>query len=198
MINVRKNKWLRRGLLFLIVILVIVLVRFLVYEINKPVTAKVTEKLGPEDTASFNIDLTPVKCSGTYISFDSPKGLPLTSRALISPISVEDFTFHVRDVYSWTMVVDVIKTPSGQLDQSSSYTTRLNNSSVYSQNFETINDERVAVMTDTTFNEGFSKVAYLTHGDLIGIVSLIGNDTSGTEPLTKTFNMVLSSWTWLL
>jgi hypothetical protein len=185
-------------LLFIIFLIIIVVVVVLfISKINKPVTNSVSASIGSANSNYYNIDLTPVKQTGHYVSFDSPKGLALTSRSLISPISVEDFTFYVKDVYSWTMAIDIIKTPGGQLNQSSSYNLRKNDPSQYSETVQNFGSNQADVMADTSFSFGFSKVAYLTHGGLVGIISLIGNDTAGVKPLDTTFNMVLNSWQWL-
>lgn len=182
---------------FLFLIIVVLVASFFISRINRPVTNSVSASLGSIDSDYYNIDLSPVKYTGIYVSFDSPKGLPLTSRSLISSISVEDFTFYVKDVYSWTLAIDIIKASGGQLSQSSSYTLRKNNPAQYSESIQVFNGNHADVMTDKSFTQGFSKVAYLTRGGLIGIVSLIGDDTSGVTPLNTTFDMVLNSWQWL-
>lgn len=179
------------------VIAFIAIVSFIVSKLNQPVTNSVTASNGSASSTYYNINLAPVKITGSYVSFNSPKGLPLVSRSIISPISVEDFSFYTKDIYSWTLAIDIIRTPDGQLNQSSSYNLRKDHPEQYSEDVQSINGKQFDVMTDTNFNQGFSKVAYISNGSLIGIISLIGDDSAGTGPLATTFNMVLGSWQWL-
>jgi hypothetical protein len=182
------------GLVVLALILVII---HIFSRLNQPVTAPVKASQGQASATVYNIDLTPTPIAGPYASFNYPKGLRLVSKALISVPSVEDFTFYIKDVYSWTLAVDVAHTPTGTLSESSSYMLRKDNPSTYSESFITIKGQPISVMTDTTAVGSFSKVAYLTHGTLVATVSLIGNDTTGTQPLQTTLAMVLNSWQWL-
>lgn len=191
-----KHRWLSASLVFFIIVVGIFF--YFINKLSQPVNGQVqSQEQQSSSITSYYINLTPKLQSGHYVSFEYPKGLHLVSTALISAPSVADFTYYVKDIYSWSLGIDIIKTPSGQLVQSSSYTLRKNNPNTYSLSIVNINGQQVNIMTDTSFVGGFSKVAYLTHGNLIGIVSLIGNDASGIKPLQTTFTMILNSWHWL-
>lgn len=184
-------------ILLLALLFVVVGVWRLVVQLGQPETVAVNSvsDVGLQD--DYNVNLTPKLTTGRYVSFNHPQGIKLISAALVSSSSVEDFTFYVKDVASWTLAVDVIRTPTGKLSESSSYMLRKNNPATYNESQATIHGQSVPVMTDTVVTSGFSKVAYLTHGNLVASVSLIGNDSSGTGPLESTFAMVLNSWNWL-
>ena len=197
----RKKVDKRKYLFFAITILFIIvaLLLWLIFsKLNKPNTAGV--KVGQSQNTSpvqYSIDLTPTPITGKYVSFDHPLGLPLKSSDLVSPISVESFNFYVKDVYSWTMVVDISNLPAGDITKNASYSLRKDNSSQYSENNETVNNQTYYIFTDNNFSDGFSKTAFVVHGDHIASISLVGNDTNGTQPLDTTFNMALNSLTWL-
>lgn len=179
--------------------IIVALLLWLIFsKLNKPNTSTVTIKQAQNSSPiKYNIDLTPTLISGKYISFDHPLGLPLKTTALVSPISVESFNFYVKDVYSWTMIVDVSNLPGGDITKNASYSLRKDTPSQYSELNEVINKQTYYIFTDNSFSDGFSKTAFVVHGNLIASISLIGNDTKGTQPLKTTFNMVLNSLTWL-
>jgi len=180
-----------------IIVVLILITAYIFSRLNHPVTAQVKATQWQASSTAYNIDLTPTPMVGSYVSFDYPRGLHLVSTALVSVPSVEDFTYYAKDISSWTLAIDIARTPTGVLTESSSYTLRKDNPQAYSESFTTVNGQSTTVMTDTTVVDGFSKVAYLTHGNLVATVSLIGNDAAGTQPLQITFAMVLNSWRWL-
>ncbi len=196
------RKFLRQSLTARIIALLIVLAIVtggwrIVMELSQPTTVAVGSASDTSSQSSYRVDLTPKLTSGQHVSFNRPKDLKLISTALVSVPSVEDFTFYVKDTASWTLAVDISRTPTGNLSESSSYTLRKNNPATYSASTITAQGQTVQIMTDTSVASGFSNVAYLTHGTFVATISLIGNDNSGTGPLDATFAMVLNSWHWL-
>jgi hypothetical protein len=164
---------------------------------NKPVTVSLKSSGKKSNyNASYNINLTPTLINDSLTSFDYPKGLSLQSRVSAGKLSVDDYIFGVKDTYNWTLVVDISTLPEGQLSELSSYTLRQDNPSEFSQVNETINGRPVIIFNDNDFNNGFSKVAYIVDGNNVATISLVGDDSSGINPLIKTFNMVIDSWQW--
>lgn len=165
-------------------------------QLTKPFSARASVAQIKPLSTSYQISLTPAHQTGRYVAFNYPSGLKLVSKSLISPISLEDYQYYIKDIYSWTLVVDIVKLPAANLNNSSSFSLRKNKPSIYQEGLKTIHQQTFIVFKDTAFNSGFSKVAYLAHGNDLAIVSLIGSDQSGLKPLSKTFNMVLSSLQW--
>ena len=183
------------GSLLIVIFLIIAAVIF-AQKLTKPYStaAKISQTSSTQLT--YSIDLSPINHSDHYVTYNYPKGLHLKSSSLIGPTSVDDNLYFAKDIYSWQLAIDIASTPTGQINQTSSYQFRKDNPQEYKEKTEKINGQIVDVMTDSYFDNGFSKVAYLTHGDLVATVSLIGNDSSGSQPLVTTFNMVLNSWQW--
>lgn len=194
--KISKLKILLLILAAVIIALVVFAIIFLI-KLDKPVSAKVqSTQESASGILAYNINLTPVYQSGKYASFDYPKGLKLVSTTLGASSSLEDFTYYVKDIYSWTLAIDVGSYPDGVLSENSSYLFREENPHTYSKSSETIHGMPITIMTDNSFSGGFSKVAFIPYGNYIATISLMGNDTSGIGPLVTTFNMVLGSWHW--
>ncbi len=177
-------------------IIVFSLISLVVSILSKPITEGVSTSFGSVNSTYYNINLTPVKINGSYISFNYPKGVPLSSRALQSPISLETFTFYTKDVHSWLLAVDVTRTPTGQLSENSGYNLRKENPGQFSENIVNINGHQFNIMTDNTDTTGYSKVAYTTHDNYIATIALSGYDAKGTEPLDTTLSMVMNNFIW--
>src|ERR1017187_626277 len=105
-------KWL---IVLLLIVILIVAVVYIFSRLNRPVTAQVKATQGQASATAYNIDLTPTPAIGSYASFDYPKGLHLVSTALVSVPSVEDFNFYAKDISSWTLAIDIARTPTGLL-----------------------------------------------------------------------------------
>jgi hypothetical protein len=147
---------------------------------------------GSRTPASFN--MYPVTVSNNYISFRYPKLLKPTQTSLVSG-EVAAYTFMHRDIATWNMAVEVMPLPNGGLQGNSAYEMRKSEPATYTESTFTKNGQSVDVMTDTSYG-GFSKVAFLTHGQYQATISLFGDDSGGTNALQQTFNMIIDSWKW--
>lgn len=179
----------------LLVIVIIVVIRLILSIINQPVTAPLVAGSSSKNQSAYQIDLTPKLKTGKYVSFDYPVGLNVDPSQVTGP-TLESFNFTAQDVESWTLAINISTTRFGQLTDSTAYTYRKNNPTIYSESHETLNSQLIDVMTDKQ-DSGFSKVAFVLHGKQLATISLMGDDTTGTQPLQTTFAMVLNSLHWL-
>ena len=145
---------------------------------------------------TYAVSLTPVLKTSVYVTFDYPAGMTLQTSPPVNPPTLAEFKFTARDVESWVLAINVSTNPTGSLSGSSSYIIRKNNPTVYQASQMIVKGQSIPVMTDTTAG-AFSKVAYITNGYELATVSLLGDDSSGLQPLQTTFSMVLNSWHWL-
>jgi len=190
-----KKKLVTRGSLLLVVVVIIVGAKIVFSQLNRPAVATFTPVPGGKNQYSYQIDLTPKRKTGKYISFDYPAGLNVYPSQVTGP-ELEVFNFSAQDVETWFLGIEVSTTRFGKLTDSSSYTYRKNTPTVYHETQETLNGQLVTIMTDTTVG-GFSKVAFILHGNTLATISLQGDDSSGVAPLQTTFSMILMSWHWL-
>jgi hypothetical protein len=189
----RKRKWLV-GLSLLAIILVIG--SRLISQFSQPVNGVVKIGKATSSVTTYSMELSPKAQVGQYASFDYPKGLsPQKPASTITPPILQQYDFVGRDIETWILVTSVANLPSGQLSNDSSYTLRASNPSTYSRSSESVNGQSVIIMTDMTA-AGFSKIAFMVHGDQVGTVSLTGDDQAGSQPLQTAFNMTLDSWHW--
>jgi hypothetical protein len=160
------------------------------------VTAKqtLTTKLSEQQ---YDINLTPVLVTDKYVSFDYPKGMILRSTALNSQNSVDDYVFFAKDIYSWTLAIDIATAPDGSVTQTSSFIYRTENPQEYIESENTINGNKTYIFSDSEFSNGFSKVAFFPHGNFVATVALTGDDSRGVGPLEQAFSLVVDSWYWL-
>ena len=140
-------------------------------------------------------DMTLVTIHGKYISFNYPAGIThSTSPKLIAP-DVENFSFIKHDIETWNLEIAVTSAPNG-LTSFASYSYRSLHPDIYQLSQRSVGKQMAIIMTDKTA-PGFSEVAYLVQGSLIGTISLYGDGSQGTKNLQSTFGMVLNSWQWL-
>jgi hypothetical protein len=179
------------------IIIAIVLVIVIVAELNKPAQGTISgNRSGTLQQTAAPIDLTPTPGGGRYVSFNYPAALEQTvSSQLVTPdVASYDYTYH--DIESWNLEIVVFTNPSGQLTNDSPYTYRKAHPDIYQESQASFNNQAVDIMTDKTA-EGFSKVAFLIHGQYQATVSLYGDDAAGPGYLQTSYNMVLNSWHWL-
>jgi hypothetical protein len=163
--------------------------------LSQPVEGVVNVGQPQNVSEGFNISLTPTMASDKYVSFDYPSGLmPKTDQTIQTP-DVANLVFTVRDIQSWVLSVDISPNITGSATTTTAYIIRKNNPSEYHLSTLTVGSQIVPIMTDTTA-PGFSQVAFLSDHNWTATVSLIGNDSSGFQPLQTSFNMVLKSWHW--
>jgi hypothetical protein len=191
----KKKKYLILALLPILLVLAVLLELHLS---NQPVVGKITaSQANSTSTTSYGVNLTPTLQTGKYVSFDYPEGMRLYSDALADPAtSLESYSYYVKDLYSWTLAIDITKSGNGQVSETTPYEVRIKDPAMYGESYLSVNGQTVIVFTDKTFSNGFSKVALFAHGNMVATVSLIGNDAEGTSPLQTTFSMVLNTWKW--
>jgi hypothetical protein len=181
--------------LFLLIIVTIVALIFLVVVpgLSKPVSGTITTKTVRSDIVS--IDLSPVEKVSKYISYDYPKGMtPQPQSPIASPYLQED-SYHAADTQTWILVVTVSNPPGAVVTGDSGFAFRVSNPTIYKQSSETVNGQKVIIMTDTT--ENFGKIAYIMHGSELATISLYGSDNAGPAPLQSAFNQTVASLHWL-
>lgn len=132
---------------------------------------------------------------GTYASFKYPADMTQEPNSkLVTPV-VEQFNFGKRDIESWNLAIGVLSIPGGSLMANNSYQFRKTEPNKYKESHMNINGQSVDVMTDTSVG-GFSKVAFLVHGNYQATISLYGDDPAGVRTLSNAFHAVLSTWQW--
>jgi hypothetical protein len=178
------------------VAVVLVAIKLTSLAFNRPAQGTISTTNGTEQPAQAGIDLRPEPISGTYVSFSYPRGLTRTADSkLIGPV-VAMYNFSHHDVESWNLAIEILVIPSGQLADNNSYQLRKINPNTYQESHITVNNQLIDIMTDKTAG-GFSKVAFLVHGQYQATVSLYGDDANGLGDLQSTFTMVLGTWHWL-
>lgn len=182
------------GVVLLVIIVIVGAGDFILAHLNQPGQATVTEGQATSNLG-FTINPAPETQTGPYASFEYPKGLKLQKSAPLAAPIVQQFNFIGRDVKSWILSTSVATLPGRGLANNSSYALRKNNSGTYQEGTLQVNGQAVTVFSDTTAG-GYSKVAFMTHGNLLGTVSLVGDDENGTAPLERAFTMTLTSWRW--
>jgi hypothetical protein len=189
----RRKRKLLLGLAIVLILLVVI--KLVSNQFNQPTTAKVNFGPPQQTGPAYSIDLTPKLYIGKYAQFDYPKGLIQQKTAAVQPPTLEQINFIGHDISTWTLGINVSNLPNGALSNDSSFTLRQNNPSVYSRSQLNVKGGSVIVMTDKTASH-FNKVAFLVRANLVVTVALSGNDAAGNQPLDKTLNMVVSSWSW--
>ncbi len=137
----------------------------------------------------------PVQYSDKFISFNYPSSLVTGSTSTLVFPSVDKVNFTYRDVVTWSLAIEVLNIPNGQLNSNSGYQVRKINPTKYQQSNLDLNNNSGVVMTDKSVGE-YSKVVFLVHGPYQASISLTGDDLNGNTNLDKTLNMIVSSWQW--
>lgn len=189
-----KRRKITVGGLAILILAAAIVGRIVISQLNQPVSGVITTGPSPVKTG-YSIDLTPKKQTGKYVTFDYPSGLTPHKPGPVTAPDLETFTYSARDTTSWLLAVDVSMPRGGLLSEDSGYALRKNNPATYQASSITINKQPVIIMSDKTLS--FSKVAYVMHGPLLATVALKGDDASGTQPLSTSLTMVLSSLKWL-
>lgn len=187
-----KHKVFFFGSLFVFIVLVALVMVY--HQLNSSVSVPLTTTTTSDGT-QYDINLSPKVISDKYVTFKYPKGLILKSNNLAGVNSVDTYAFSVKDIYSWSLGIDIATAPGASITNLSSYIYRAENPATYTLSKEVVGAMPVSIITDTTFS-GFSKVAYISNGTYVATISLIGADSAGNAPLAATFNMVLNSWQW--
>jgi hypothetical protein len=190
-----KIKYKKTTVFILIVLILIIIMSILVIRLEQPQSVQAVFGKSITSKSGFNIDLTPTLYKDSFVAFNYPKGLSKKPSNPLAATDVDIIDFGAQDILSWTLAIDVTNTGSKPLNDDSSYRIRTDQQSIYKQSSLYIGNQNVTVMTDTTAS-GFSRVAFLQHGNLRATVALIGDDADGSSPLQTSWNMILSSWQW--
>lgn len=156
-------------------------------------TSSIVTLTTPVDKTSFN--MSPKSITNPYVSFSYPAALTQTANGGLTSRQVAAYTFMYRDIQTWNMAIEVVMIPSGNLSDNNGYQFRKVNPQIYQESQINVNNQPVTIMTDSTYG-GFSKVAFLVHGQYQAAVSLYGDDPNGLSNLNRTFSMILKSWQW--
>lgn len=197
--TVAKKRHRKRWLIIFIVlflILIIVTIIILVNRLNSSVAGVITNPTKSQQNAGLSFDATPVNVDGTNIDFSYPQALSIDPAAQKPTYPIlESYVYKYSDIETWLLAISIIHLNSDSLNANSGYYSRLQDPSEYSQSSVTLNAKTYTIMTDKNA-VGFSEVAFSMHDGLSADISLLGNDALGTAELQKTFNMVLSSFSW--
>lgn len=180
----------------LVVAVAIIVIIIADHFMNTPSNGSINVGTGSLTTVS-PINMTPKLVTTSYVSFDYPSGMKVAVAQQPSPPVLGNYDYSFKDFESWQLNISIISVPHGLLSNNSAYQLRKANPETYQETHEVLGSNNVDVMTDVT-SSGFSKVAFLVDGPYQATISLEGNDQSGTSSLEATFNMVLSSWHWLV
>jgi hypothetical protein len=137
----------------------------------------------------------PVTVQTDYASFQYPAALmPLPNVSAVSPV-LASRSYSYGDIENWRMSINVTQINGQTIDSDSGYQLRATQSDRYAQSDAIYGNQDFTVMTDTQA-AGFSKVAYLAHGNQVAEISLYGDDAQSLQTLQATFATVLGSWQW--
>lgn len=145
------------------------------------------------DTVTFNTKPTDVQ--NEYFNFAYPAAMSPETEQPLTGSEIATYSYTYRDIESWQLTITVLNLPAPPLNNDSAYLFRAQHSEEYKPSTETVNGQSVRIMTDTEAG-GFSEIAFLQHDTEVANISLLGNDSSGTAILNKTFSQILESWTW--
>jgi len=166
--------------------------------INQPTKGVITSTSKVSETQNTdNVDMTPVVQSSKYASFNYPEALTKEAQQSFNLPFVAVYNYTKHDVSSWELAISIMNVSSGSLNDNGSYHYRKVNPDKYIESNKTINDKNVVIMTDQTAS-GFAKVAFLVNGQYQATISLTGDHLGSSSSLDETFNMVISSWRWLI
>jgi hypothetical protein len=183
------------GIVTLILLLCVGLTAYLLLHfIDTPSQSKITN--APKTTATtaaFNS--TPTIVHNKFFTFSYPAALNPQTQQPLSGSEIASYGYTYRDVESWQLTVVVLEPSAPILGNDSAYSYRIKHPEQYQLSTETVDGLPVQITTDTEAG-GFSKVAFVQHGTEIANISLLGDDSSGTGLLNKTFSQVIDSWVW--
>ncbi len=142
-----------------------------------------------------SINMTPVSITTTYASFEYPAAFTQTPTGGLMTHEVAGYTMVHHDVATWSLAIEILSIPTGNLSDNNSFQYRKVNPQTYAENQFAVNGQTVTEMTDTTYG-GFSKVAFLVHGQYQAVISLYGDDPSGLNNLRLSLTMIEKTWHW--
>jgi hypothetical protein len=193
-IGKRKRKLLK---ILAAVIVLFIIGRIIDNQLNKPAQGTVIDEqpTSQANLANNSFNLSPASVSGQYASFSYPKVMTKLAPSGLSGSEVATYSYKYKDIETWILAIEILKVPSGNLNDNSAWMLRKDNPSIYQETDNTINGQAVMIMTDTSAS-GFAKVAFLINGEYQAMIALTGDDPSGTTNLGAVFNQVVGSWSW--
>jgi hypothetical protein len=193
--KVNRRKWVT---LITAAIVLTALTALIVRYINQPAQGQIVNSqpiTSAQAASTFN--MTPVKVSGSYVSFSYPAALsPLPPSSSSTGAALENYSFNYSDSpESWLLSVTVNKLSIPSLNVDSNYALRVKNQSQYSVISETVGNNKFIIYSDLK-SSGFSKVAFTINGLKSADISMIGADLGGSTNIQNSFNLVLKTFSW--
>lgn len=177
------------------VIILIILVFVVVHYVSGPAQGRVSNNLAPIANQASSFNLTPVNVIGKYIVFDYPASLIPDTSSTNSGTTPESYLYKFQDLQPWLLAISVNKLSQPSLNYDSSFSIRKLDPSRYQESTRVIGSNTFYVFKDLS-TSGFSQTAFVINGTKSVDISLYGNDQSGFNNLSNTFNMVLNSFEW--
>lgn len=133
---------------------------------------------------------------GQYASFSLHDGFVKTTTDKPTGNEVELSSFaRQRTAGSWNAVVRIVRLNGQPLQQEGTFNFRKTLSDRFDMTEQTIGNNDVITFTDNQ-DPSFSKVAYLTNGDVAASVALMGGMPDDFGRLEAELRDMLTSWRW--
>lgn len=147
----------------------------------------------PKPAASSGTTTKTLRTSGKYISFVYPSNFTLKPSKPNGPI-LENFYLATRSIPFDDLTISVLPLPSGNLEDSSAYSMRLQDPNRYSLEMITASKQTYTIFSDTS--GGYAKLAFAVNGNLVTTVSLSSQSGDRGDILDKDLQTVLASLQW--
>lgn len=189
----------KKHILIGFLVILLIAVGTFIYEVDRltgSATGVITHAKETITSSDKSYNFMPVKVKGTQVSFSYPAFMSVYSAAQKSAYPIlASYEYSYYDIKTWLLTVTITKLNADSLSADSSYYADQLSPSEYSQSTVKINGKNYVVMTNKNAL-GFYEVAFSLNNGMSAEIALIGNDDLGTANLQKTFNMVLSNFSW--
>jgi len=193
------RKFLTKKILLTIMALLLILsvvMSIIAYNaLNQPVSSHTIHEVASTTKLAKGVSLVPKTFYTKYVKFNYPAGLILRPTQKAPIPNLINILFTASNIEVWVLAINVSLSSNG-IKGNSDYILRAEDPGRYQPTQFIINGVNILVMNDTQAN-GFAKVAFLSHDNMVATVSLTGDSPQGLTSLQRTFNMVLAHWTWL-
>jgi hypothetical protein len=174
--------------------LVFIILAFLGFaQLGRPAVGTVSNQTQSQDAATAPV--TQVQAKGKYASFNYPSNFSVLSAPKPSGNVLETFAYAKKPFPFWFLNAEVAKLPSGNLVDEGSYNLRIKDTARYRYSSVSINGQTINTFFDSS--EGYAKVAFVPHGQMLFTLSLNSSDTPNADKLNQIFTDVLKSLQWL-